>query len=136
MVTILLSNDHVIMVGVFDMEQKTLWRCTACSLGLSATSQQYFSLGTNQPPTTSQQYSSLRTNQHQPSPTSQPNRLVIIVGVFDTEQKPLAKLIACKFTCLICLALFTDLVRGMQNPFSLGSGRTLWNFVSLEPGRG
>jgi hypothetical protein len=72
-----------------------------CSLGLSATSQQYFSLRTNQPqpvvlfsqnkpapaishqpavlfsqdkPATSQQYSSLRTNQHQPSATSQPNR--------------------------------------------------------------
>jgi hypothetical protein len=48
---------------------------TACSLGLSATSQQYFSLTTNQSPATSQQYSSLRTNQHQPSATSQPNRL-------------------------------------------------------------
>jgi hypothetical protein len=46
-----------------------------CSLGLSAISQQYFSLRTNQPPTTSQQYSSLRTNQHQPPATSQPNRL-------------------------------------------------------------
>jgi hypothetical protein len=46
-----------------------------CSLGLSATSQQYFSLTTNQPPPTSQQCSSLRTNQHQPSATSQPNRL-------------------------------------------------------------
>jgi hypothetical protein len=46
-----------------------------CSLGLSATSQQYFSLTTNQPPATSQQYSSLRTNQHQPSATSQPNTL-------------------------------------------------------------
>jgi hypothetical protein len=41
----------------------------------SATSQQYFSLGTNQPLATSQQYSSIRTNQHQPSATSQPNRL-------------------------------------------------------------
>jgi hypothetical protein len=48
-----------------------------CSLGLSATSQQYFSLTINQPPATSQQYSSLRTNQHQPSATSQPNRLVV-----------------------------------------------------------
>jgi hypothetical protein len=47
---------------------------TACSLGLSATSQQYFSLRTNQPPATSQQYFSLRTNQHQPSATSQTNR--------------------------------------------------------------
>jgi hypothetical protein len=38
----------------------------ACSLGLSATIQQYFSLRTNQPPATSQQYFSLRTSQHQP----------------------------------------------------------------------
>jgi hypothetical protein len=53
----------------------TLKQRTACSLGLSATSQQYFSLRTNQPPATSQQYFSLRTNQHQPSATSQPNRL-------------------------------------------------------------
>jgi hypothetical protein len=61
-----------------------------CSLGLSATSQQYFSLTTNQPPATSQQYSSLRTNQHQPSATSLPNRLLILesVGqVFDLYDK-------------------------------------------------
>jgi hypothetical protein len=32
----------------------------------------------NQPPETSQQYFSLRTNQHQPSATSQTNRLVIL----------------------------------------------------------
>jgi hypothetical protein len=38
----------------------------ACSFGLSATSQQYFSLRTNQPPATSQQYFSLTANQHQP----------------------------------------------------------------------
>jgi hypothetical protein len=49
----------------------------ACSLGLSATSQQYLSLRTNQPLATSQQYSFLRTNQHQPSATSQPNRAVV-----------------------------------------------------------
>jgi hypothetical protein len=48
-----------------------------CSLGLSATRQQYFSLRTNQPPVTSQQYFSLRTNQHQPSATSQTNRLFV-----------------------------------------------------------
>jgi hypothetical protein len=47
---------------------------SACSLGLSATNQQYFSLRTNQPPATSQQYFSLRTNQHQPSAISQTNR--------------------------------------------------------------
>jgi hypothetical protein len=52
-------------------------RATAspCSLGLSATGQQYFSLRTNQPPATSQQYFSLRTNQQQPSASSQTNRL-------------------------------------------------------------
>jgi hypothetical protein len=38
----------------------------ACSFGLSATSQQYFSLRTNQPAATSQEYFSLTTNQHQP----------------------------------------------------------------------
>jgi hypothetical protein len=39
-------------------------------LALSGTSQQYFSLRTNQPPAISQQYFSLRTNQHQTSATS------------------------------------------------------------------
>jgi hypothetical protein len=43
---------------------------------LSTSSQQYFSLRTNQPPAISQQYFSLRTNQHQPSATSQTNRLM------------------------------------------------------------
>jgi hypothetical protein len=51
---------------------------TSCSFGLSATSQQYFYLRTNQPPTTGQQYFSLRTNQHQPSATSQTNRLSLL----------------------------------------------------------
>jgi hypothetical protein len=40
---------------------------TPCSLGLSVTRQQHFSLTTNQPQATSQQYSYLRTNQHRPS---------------------------------------------------------------------
>jgi hypothetical protein len=52
---------------------------TACLLGLSATSQQYFYLTTNQPPATSQQYFSLRTNQHQPPATSQTNRLQVVM---------------------------------------------------------
>jgi hypothetical protein len=56
---------------------KPLSNFTACSFGLSATSQQYFSLRTNQSPATSQQYFSLRTNQHQPSATSQPNSRVV-----------------------------------------------------------
>jgi hypothetical protein len=50
---------------------------TSCSFGLSATSQQYFSLRTNQLSATSQQYFSLSTNQHQPSATSQTNRLIV-----------------------------------------------------------
>jgi hypothetical protein len=60
-----------------DLFFKVKSHLAACSLGLSATSQQYFSLRTNQPPATSQQYSFLRTNQHQPSATSQPNRLLV-----------------------------------------------------------
>jgi hypothetical protein len=48
-----------------------------CSFGLSATSQQYFSLTTNQPSAISHQYFSLRTNQHQPSAASQTNRLKV-----------------------------------------------------------
>jgi hypothetical protein len=58
-----------------ECEDKADGNMTACSFGLSATSQQYFSFRTNQPPATSQQYFSLRTNQHQPSATSQTNRL-------------------------------------------------------------
>jgi hypothetical protein len=49
-----------------------------CSFGLSATSQQYFSLRTNQPLAISQQYFSLRMNHHQPSATNQTNRPVIV----------------------------------------------------------
>jgi hypothetical protein len=55
--------------------------CSLCSLGLSATSQQCFSLRPNQPLATSQQYFSLKTNQHHPSATSRTNRLA--VGVSD-----------------------------------------------------
>jgi hypothetical protein len=50
---------------------------TPYSLGLSATSQQYFSLRINQSQATNQQYFSIRTNQHQSSATSQMNILQI-----------------------------------------------------------
>jgi hypothetical protein len=50
------------------------------SLGLLTTSQQHFSLRTNQPPATNQQYFSLRTNRHQPSATSQTNRLLVDIA--------------------------------------------------------
>jgi hypothetical protein len=52
-----------------------------CSLGLSATNQQYFSRATNQPPATSQHFF-LRTNQHQPLATSQTNRLESSIVTF------------------------------------------------------
>jgi hypothetical protein len=55
--------------------------CSPCSLGLSTTSQQYFSLTTNQPPATSQQYSSLRTNQHQPSARRWYGRILVLQSV-------------------------------------------------------
>jgi hypothetical protein len=46
-----------------------------CSFGLSATSQPYFSLGTNQPPPNSQQYFSLR-KRPAPATSHQPNEQV------------------------------------------------------------
>jgi hypothetical protein len=58
------------------MQRQHLPESAAYSFGLSATSQQYFSLRTKQPQATSQQYFSLTANQHQPSATSQTNRLV------------------------------------------------------------
>jgi hypothetical protein len=67
---------------------------TPCSLGLSATSQQYFSLRTNQPPAISQQYFSLRTNQHQPSATSQTYRLRFNVTDIVSLQISAVKLVA------------------------------------------
>jgi hypothetical protein len=56
-------------------EKKQTNQLAPCSFGLSTISQQYFSLRTNQPSAISQQYFSIRTKQHQPSATSQPNRL-------------------------------------------------------------
>jgi hypothetical protein len=41
---------------------------TPCSLGLSATSQQYFSLRTNQPPATSQNQPTVLFSQNKPAP--------------------------------------------------------------------
>jgi Zn-dependent M28 family amino/carboxypeptidase len=60
----------------------------ACPLSLSAASQQYFSLGTNQPPATSQQYFSLRTisTSHQPPAkrTDSLNNTIIQAAAFGT----------------------------------------------------
>jgi hypothetical protein len=49
-------------VGISTSSAENESRTTSCSFGLSATSQQYFSLRTNQSSATSQQYFSLRTN--------------------------------------------------------------------------
>jgi hypothetical protein len=43
-------------------------RDSACSLGLSATSQQYFYLRTNQPPATSRNQSAVLFSQNKPAP--------------------------------------------------------------------
>jgi hypothetical protein len=43
-------------------------KLAACSLGLSATSQQYFSLRTNQPPTTSRNQPAVLFSQNKPAP--------------------------------------------------------------------
>jgi hypothetical protein len=61
------------LIRIFNRNDQKTTGITLCSFGLSATSQQYFSLKTNQPPAISQQYFSLRTNQHQSSATSQTN---------------------------------------------------------------
>jgi hypothetical protein len=65
------ETDLEIIVPVFLSEPFRIFFAGIApySLGLSATSQQYFSLRTNQPPDFS-----LKTNQHQPSTTSQTNR--------------------------------------------------------------
>jgi hypothetical protein len=69
--------------NIFDLRDPSYvpnYQYTPCSFGLSATSQQYFSLRTNQPPAISQQYFSLRTNQHQPSATNQTNRMIGMIS--------------------------------------------------------
>jgi hypothetical protein len=44
------------------------YKPTACSFGLSATSQQYFSLRTNQPPATSRNQPAVPFSQNKPAP--------------------------------------------------------------------
>jgi hypothetical protein len=70
------SNRPILLINRPTFHGKKV-EISPCSFGLSATSQQYFSLRRNQPSATSQQYFSLKTNQHQPSATSQSNRLRI-----------------------------------------------------------
>jgi hypothetical protein len=65
------------------------WLCRRCSIGLSATSQQYFSLRTNQPPATSQQYShqpAVLFSQNKPTTSNQP--AVLFCAVLFSQNKP------------------------------------------------
>jgi hypothetical protein len=75
------SDERAVVPGVGGVSCKIGILATppsdALYMPLSATSQQYFYLTTNQPPATSQQYFSLRINQHQPPATSQTNRLLV-----------------------------------------------------------
>jgi hypothetical protein len=60
----------------------------ACSLGLSATSQQYFSLRMNQPPATSRNQPAVLFSQNKPAPaiSHQPTeQLLVLVLVLFTE---------------------------------------------------
>jgi hypothetical protein len=52
--------------GITDL--KETGEKSACSLGLSATSQQYFSLRTNQPPATSRNQPAVLFSQNKPAP--------------------------------------------------------------------
>jgi hypothetical protein len=50
------------------MKHTMIQGLSACSLGLSATSQQYFSLRTNQPPATSRNQPAVLFSQNKPAP--------------------------------------------------------------------
>jgi hypothetical protein len=52
----------------FSQDKSIVQISTPCSLGLSATSQQYFSLRTNQPPVTSQNQPAVLFSQKKPAP--------------------------------------------------------------------
>jgi hypothetical protein len=59
-------------------------RKQACSLGLSATSQQYFSLRTNQPPATSRNQLAVLFSQNKPAPaiSHQPTEQAVLFLFF------------------------------------------------------
>jgi hypothetical protein len=65
LVVLVLAITHMFCVPALDHRSPGL---TACSLGLSATSQQYFSLRTNQPPATSRNQPAVLFSQNKPAP--------------------------------------------------------------------
>jgi hypothetical protein len=52
----------------FSDKYKYIYSYSPCSLGLSATSQRYFSLRTNQPPATNQNQPAVLFSQNEPAP--------------------------------------------------------------------
>jgi hypothetical protein len=60
------QEDLLLLVILERMDIPEVIQLTACSLGLSATSQQYFSLRTNQPPASSTFLSEQISTSHQP----------------------------------------------------------------------
>jgi hypothetical protein len=60
---------------------------TPCSLGLSATSQQYFSLRTNQPPATSQNQPAVLFSQNKPAPdiSHQPTEQAVYSATYNAN---------------------------------------------------
>jgi hypothetical protein len=66
---IVLESDNLMMQAA-DANRNAVYGDpnSACSLGLSATSQQYFSLRTNQPPATSHNQPAVLFSQNKPAP--------------------------------------------------------------------
>jgi hypothetical protein len=72
----MISICLLLHAGVLVLTNHQEIKLTPCSLGLSATIQQHFSLRTNQPPTTSQQYF-LSRNKPAPAISHQPNEQAV-----------------------------------------------------------
>jgi hypothetical protein len=92
------ENDNVHEERHIELGYKGSQNLTACSLGLSATSQQYFSLRTNQPPATSRNQPAVLFSQNKPAPaiSHQPTEQAlkcIPLNYGQVEQRPTA---ACK----------------------------------------
>jgi hypothetical protein len=75
-------------------------RPAACSLGLSATSQQYFSLRTNQPPATSRNQPAVIFSQNKPAPA---------ISHQPTEQAAVCSLCSDDISDLVFAKKFSDL---------------------------
>jgi hypothetical protein len=59
---------YTVSTRIFSFLEQLQQTSSTCSLGLSATSQQYFSLRTNQPPATSRNQPAVLFSQNKPAP--------------------------------------------------------------------